>query len=76
MLILQGGPLAESTHGDFKFTAPLTAITAAVTGVILNLAMFFSYHVLRPQGLHGGFERAPATIGIAALMRCSASRLA
>lgn len=28
--IAAGGPLVESTHGDLKFTAPLTAITAAV----------------------------------------------
>jgi chromate transporter len=35
-------PLVESTHGDLKFTAPLTAITAAVVGVILNLALFFA----------------------------------
>lgn len=46
LFILAGGPLVESTHGDIKFTAPLTAITAAVLGVILNLAMFFGYHVL------------------------------
>jgi chromate transporter len=38
IFILAGGPLVESTHGDLKFTAPLTAITAAVVGVILNLA--------------------------------------
>jgi len=48
LFILAGGPLVESTHGNLKFTAPLTAITAAVVGVILNLAMFFAYHVLWP----------------------------
>lgn len=45
LFILVGGPLVESTHNDLKFTAPLTAITAAVVGVILNLALFFGYHV-------------------------------
>jgi hypothetical protein len=40
MFILLGGPLVESTHGQLKFTAPLKAITAAVVGVILNLALF------------------------------------
>ena len=50
VFILAGGPLVESTHNDLKFTAPLTAITAAVVGVILNLALFFAYHVLWPQG--------------------------
>ncbi len=37
LFILAGGPLVESTHNELKFTAPLTAITAAVVGVILNL---------------------------------------
>jgi chromate transporter len=40
LFILLGGPFIESTHGKLKFTAPLTAITAAVVGVILNLALF------------------------------------
>jgi chromate transporter len=45
VFILAGAPIIESTHNELKFTAPLTAITAAVVGVILNLALFFSYHV-------------------------------
>jgi len=56
VFILIGGPLVEATHGDLKFTAPLTAITAAVVGVILNLAMFFAYHVLWPNGIGGRFD--------------------
>jgi chromate transporter len=50
IFILCGGPLIESTHGNLNFTAPLTAITAAVVGVILNLACFFGYHTLWPNG--------------------------
>ena len=64
--ILLGGPFIESTHGNLKFTAPLTGITAAVVGVILNLAVFFAYHVLWPQGLSGRLEWASAVIGVAA----------
>jgi chromate transporter len=64
--ILLGGPFIESTHGNLKFTAPLTGITAAVVGVIVNLAVFFAYHVLWPQGLSGPFEWASAAIGAAA----------
>jgi chromate transporter len=56
VFILAGGPLVESTHGDLAFTAPLTAITAAVVGVILNLALFFAWHVLWPQGAAGGLD--------------------
>ncbi len=66
LFILVGGPLVESTHNDLKFTAPLTAITAAVVGVILNLALFFGYHVLWPQGFSGHFDWVSALIAIAA----------
>jgi chromate transporter len=64
--IFVGGPFIESTHGKLKFTAPLTGITAAVVGVIVNLAVFFAYHVLWPAGLNGRFEWPAALIGIAA----------
>lgn len=66
IFILAGGPLIESTHGNLRFTAPLTAITAAVVGVILNLAMFFAYHVLWPQGFGGRFDLLSAVICLAA----------
>lgn len=66
LFIFAGGPLVESTHGDLKFTAPLTAITAAVVGVILNLAMFFGYHVLWPTGFAGDFDWMSALIALAA----------
>lgn len=68
LFILAGGPVVESTHDDLKFTAPLTAITAAVVGVILNLALFFGYHVLWP---HGGFKGS--FDGMAALIACAAA---
>ena len=48
LFILIGGPLVEATHGQLKFTAPLTAITAAVVGVIVNLAMFFAWKIWWP----------------------------
>ncbi|MFZ1244701.1 MAG: chromate efflux transporter [Azonexus sp.] len=68
IFILIGGPLVETTHGQLKFTAPLTAITAAVVGVILNLAMFFAYHVLWPQGFAGTFDFVSAGIALAAAL--------
>ncbi|MGZ5265298.1 MAG: chromate efflux transporter [Caldimonas sp.] len=74
--ILLGGPFIESTHGNLRFTAPLTGITAAVVGVIVNLAVFFAYHVLWPEGLSGRFEWLSALIGVvagAALFRFKAS---
>lgn len=45
IMIFLGAPLIESTRKNIKFAAPLTAITSAVVGVILNLALFFAYHV-------------------------------
>lgn len=66
LFILAGGPLVESTHDDLQFTAPLTAITAAVVGVILNLALFFGYHVLWPDGWAGRFEIGSALIALGA----------
>ncbi len=68
LFILLGGPLVESTHGNLKFTAPLTGITAAVVGVILNLAVFFAWHVLWPAGFSGKFEWFSALVGVAALV--------
>jgi chromate transporter len=71
LFILVGGPLVEATHGDIKFTSPLTGITAAVVGVVVNLAVFFAWHVLWPQAsatapFAGGFEWPAALIGLAA----------
>ena len=56
IFIFMGGPFIETTHGNLKFTAPLSAITAAVVGVILNLALFFAYHVFWPLGLSGRID--------------------
>jgi len=50
VFILVGGPAVEATRHDVKFTAPLTGITAAVVGVVINLAVFFAWHVLWPDG--------------------------
>jgi chromate transporter len=60
LFILAGGPMIETTHGQLRFTAPLTAITAAVVGVIVNLAAFFAWHVFWPRG----FDAAGPMSGI------------
>ena len=46
MMIFAGAPLIETSRHQPKLSAPLTAITAAVVGVILNLAYFLAYHTL------------------------------
>ena len=71
LFILVGGPMVEATHGDVKYTSPLTGITAAVVGVVLNLAVFFAYHVLWPRGFTQPLSLQTAWIGfdwIAALI--------
>ncbi len=68
VFILAGGPLVEATHDKLAFTGPLTAITAAVVGVVLNLALFFAGHVLWPQGWQGGFDIAAGVIAVAAVL--------
>ncbi len=68
LFILLGGPFIEATRHDIKFTAPLTGITAAVVGVIVNLAVFFAYHVLWPKGFEAPFEWFSALLGIVAFI--------
>jgi chromate transporter len=64
--ILAGGPLVETTHGQLKFTAPLSGITAAVVGVIVNLAVFFAWHVFWPKGVQGGIDVVSIAIALCA----------
>lgn len=73
LFILVGGPAVEATRHDIKFTAPLTGITAAVVGVVLNLAVFFAWHVLWPQAraeapFSGSFEWFSALLAVAAFV--------
>ncbi len=46
--IFLGGPWVERLRGNERLTAALSAITAAVVGVILNLAVWFGWHVIHP----------------------------
>ncbi|MCC2681371.1 MAG: chromate transporter [Nitrosospira multiformis] len=72
IFILLGGPFIETTHGNLKLTAPLTGITAAVVGIILNLALFFAYHVFWVSGIDGPVDWisvALAAIALIALFR-------
>lgn len=71
--ILAGAPLVEATRGELRFTAPLTGITAAVVGVILNLAVFFAWHTFWPQGtaaapFAGSLEWFPVVVAAAAFI--------
>ena len=47
---LLGAPHIEQMRGHVKMTSALSAVTAAVVGVVLNLAVWFGIHVLLPDG--------------------------
>ena len=66
IFVLAGGPFIETTHNKAGFTAPLTAITAAVVGVIVNLGLFFIWHTVWPEGAKGGIDIPAALIAVAA----------
>ncbi|MGR9114941.1 MAG: chromate efflux transporter [Gammaproteobacteria bacterium] len=66
IFILLGGPSVEATRHEIRFTGPLQGITAAVVGVVLNLAVFFAVHVLWPEGLNSRFDGFAAILGLAA----------
>jgi chromate transporter len=73
LFILLGGPAVEASRHDLRFAAPLTAITAAVVGVILNLAAVFAWHVLWPDAgptapFGGGFDLFALLLAAGALL--------
>ena len=47
--IFLGAPHIEQMRGNVKLTAALTTVTAAVVGVILNLAVWFGQHTIFPE---------------------------
>ncbi|MDB6066512.1 MAG: hypothetical protein JWR26_2720 [Pedosphaera sp.] len=47
--IFLGAPHIEQLRGNVKMTTALSAVTAAVVGVIVNLAVWFGLHVLFPS---------------------------
>ncbi|MBV2127492.1 chromate efflux transporter [Arsukibacterium indicum] len=64
VFIIAGAPLVEASRQQAVFTGPLTAITAAVVGVIVNLALFFGYFVLWPAGFSGQFDAIALLLGV------------
>jgi chromate transporter len=49
ILIFAGAPFVEQLRANRRLSGALTAITAAVVGVILNLTLWFALHVLFPE---------------------------
>jgi chromate transporter len=52
LFIFLGAPYVERLRGNRRLSAALTAITAAVVGVIANLALFFAVHTLFDDTVH------------------------
>jgi chromate transporter len=48
--IFAGAPFVEAMAGNQRLQAALTGVTAAVVGVVLNLAVWFGYKVILPDG--------------------------
>ena len=68
VFVLAGGPLVEATRDDVHLTAPLTAISAAVVGVIASLALFFARHVFHLDAAWRHWDYAAMLICAAALL--------
>jgi chromate transporter len=72
IFILAGAPLVEASRNNVRLSAPLTAITAAVVGVIASLAVFFAWHVFHldePLARWDWVAIAIATVAAIALLR-------
>ena len=57
LFIFLGGPYIEKFRGNRKLSSTLSSITAAVVGVVLNLAVWFGLQVLFPAA--GGSTCSP-----------------
>ncbi len=66
IFIFLGAPLVEASRNMPKLNAPLTAISAAVVGVIVNLGLFFAQHVFWPNGLTQSVDLMALLLTIAA----------
>lgn len=78
VFILAGGPLVESTRDNIRLTAPLVAISAAVVGVIVSLAIFFAQHVFHLAETLAQWDWAAiaiAAVAAVALLRLKAGTI-
>lgn len=68
--IFVGGPHIEQLRGNRKLTSALSAVTAAIVGVILNLAVWFAVHVFFPRaGLVDWFGLMLSLVAFIAMLR-------
>ncbi len=67
--IFAGAPFIEAMAGNQRLQAALTGITAAVVGVVLNLAVWFGHKVILPSGSVDFFALTSAVISLILLLR-------
>ena len=60
--IFLGAPFAERMRGNVALTSAMTAITAAVVGVVLNLALWFALHTIFAEVV--AFESGPLRLDV------------
>jgi chromate transporter len=68
LFIFVGAPYIEILRGNKNLTGALSGVTAAVVGVILNLALVFGAAVILPQGIAGGLDWFSAALTLAAFV--------
>ncbi|MGD9975492.1 MAG: chromate transporter, partial [Desulfatirhabdiaceae bacterium] len=67
--IFAGAPFIEAMAGNQRLQAALTGVTAAVVGVVLNLAIWFGHKVLLPNGGLDIFAVVSAVVSLALLQQ-------
>ncbi|HVF26861.1 MAG TPA: chromate efflux transporter [Pyrinomonadaceae bacterium] len=68
LFILVGAPYIEVVRGNKNLTGALSGITAALVGVILNLAIVFGVAVIWPRGLSSAPDLISVALGVAAFV--------
>lgn len=70
LLIFLGAPYIERLRGNAKISSALSAVTAAVVGVVLNLAVWFGLNVVHPRaGVIDWFAIMLALAALVAMVR-------
>jgi chromate transporter len=67
--VFVGGPHIEQLRGNRKIAMTLSAVTAAVVGVIVNLAVWFGVHVIHPNGRIDWFAIVLGGAALIAMLR-------
>ncbi len=68
LFIFIGAPYIEALRGNKDLTGALSGVTAAVVGVVLNLAIVFGATVIFPNGISGSVEWFAAVMSVAAFV--------